>query len=86
MLSLCLTRTITAVTEAQSKYLESTKYAVMGKITAPKTDPAETVLVNATVEFDKVLLVDTDGQVQVGMPTIEGAKVLYEIKIGRAHV
>lgn len=33
----------------------------------------------ATVEFDKVLLVDTDGQVQVGMPTIEGAKVVCEV-------
>lgn len=33
----------------------------------------------ATVEFDKVLLVDTDGQVQVGTPTIEGAKVVCEV-------
>ncbi|MDO4703900.1 50S ribosomal protein L21 [Tannerella sp.] len=33
----------------------------------------------ATVEFDKVLLVDTDGKVQVGTPTIEGAKVVCEV-------
>lgn len=33
----------------------------------------------ATVEFDKVLLVDTDGSVQVGAPTVEGAKVICEV-------
>ena len=33
----------------------------------------------ATVEFDKVLLVDTDGKIQVGTPTIEGAKVVCEV-------
>jgi large subunit ribosomal protein L21 len=33
----------------------------------------------ATVEFDKVLLVDTDGKVEVGTPAIEGAKVVCEI-------
>ena len=33
----------------------------------------------ATVEFDKVLLVDKDGNVTVGAPTIEGAKVVAEI-------
>ncbi|MDR2119364.1 MAG: 50S ribosomal protein L21 [Tannerella sp.] len=33
----------------------------------------------ATVEFDKVLLVDTDGEVQVGTPVIEGAKVVCEV-------
>ena len=32
-----------------------------------------------TVEFDKVLLVDTDGAVKVGAPTIEGAKVVVEV-------
>ena len=32
-----------------------------------------------TVEFDKVLLVDNDGQVTVGAPTVEGAKVICEI-------
>jgi len=33
----------------------------------------------ATVEFDKVLLVDKDGAVEVGTPTIEGAKVVCEV-------
>lgn len=32
-----------------------------------------------TVEFDKVLLVDKDGTVTVGLPTIEGAKVVCEV-------
>ncbi len=34
----------------------------------------------ATLEFDKVLLADKDGQVTVGAPTIEGAKVVCEVK------
>jgi len=33
----------------------------------------------AMVEFDKVLLVDADGSVQVGAPTVEGAKVICEV-------
>ncbi|MDD6378785.1 MAG: 50S ribosomal protein L21 [Prevotella sp.] len=32
-----------------------------------------------TVEFDKVLLVDNDGTVTVGAPTVEGAKVTAEV-------
>ncbi|MCR4582370.1 MAG: 50S ribosomal protein L21 [Prevotella sp.] len=32
-----------------------------------------------TVEFDKVLLVDADGAVKVGTPTVEGAKVVCEV-------
>ena len=32
-----------------------------------------------TVEFDKVLLVDQDGAVKVGAPTVEGAKVVVEV-------
>lgn len=32
----------------------------------------------AAVEFDKVLLVDNDGAVKVGAPTVEGAKVVCE--------
>ena len=32
-----------------------------------------------TVEFDKVLLVDNDGVVTVGAPTVEGAKVVVEV-------
>ena len=33
----------------------------------------------ATVEFDKVLLVDKDGAVKVGAPYVKGAKVVCEI-------
>ena len=32
-----------------------------------------------TVEFDKVLLVDNDGAVKIGAPTVEGAKVVCEV-------
>ena len=32
-----------------------------------------------TVEFDKVLLVDKEGSVQVGVPTVSGAKVVCEV-------
>ena len=32
-----------------------------------------------TVEFDRVLLVDNEGAVTVGAPTIEGAKVVVEV-------
>ena len=39
----------------------------------------------ATVEFDKVLLIDNDGAITVGVPTVAGAKVVCE-EIGRAHV
>jgi len=31
------------------------------------------------VEFDRVLLVDADGDVKVGAPTVEGAKVVCEV-------
>ena len=33
-----------------------------------------------TVEFDKVLLVDKDGEVTVGTPVVEGAKVVCLVK------
>ena len=33
----------------------------------------------AKVEFDKVMLVDNNGTVAVGAPTIEGAKVVAEV-------
>mgnify|MGYP000777660962 CR=1 FL=1 len=36
----------------------------------------------AAVEFDKVLLVDNDGAVKVGAPTVEGAKVVCEVVSG----
>ena len=32
-----------------------------------------------TVEFDKVLLVDNEGAITVGTPTVEGAKVVREV-------
>lgn len=32
----------------------------------------------ATVEFEKVLLVDNEGDIKVGAPTVEGAKVVVE--------
>ena len=32
-----------------------------------------------SVEFDKVLLKDNDGQVEVGMPVLEGAKVRAKV-------
>ena len=31
------------------------------------------------VDFEKVLLVDADGDVKVGVPTVEGAKVVCEV-------
>ena len=33
----------------------------------------------ATVEFEKVLLVDKDGAITVGVPTVEGAKVVCQV-------
>ncbi len=33
----------------------------------------------STVEFDKVMLIDKDGNIQVGTPVIEGAKVVVEV-------
>ena len=41
--------------------------------------PLRDVQAGATVEFDKVLLVDADGNVRVGAPTVEGAKVVCEV-------
>jgi len=32
-----------------------------------------------TVEFEKVLLTDNDGSINVGVPTVEGAKVVCEV-------
>ena len=37
----------------------------------------------ATVEFDKVMLIDKEGNITVGTPVIEGAKVVAEVL---AHV
>lgn len=40
----------------------------------------QNVEAGASVEFDKILLADNDGQVTVGAPTIDGAKVVCEVK------
>ncbi len=42
---------------------------------APKMQGEE----GASVEFDRVLLVDNDGKVEVGAPTVKGAKVSGKI-------
>ena len=39
----------------------------------------KTIDVGAVVEFEKVLLVDNNGEVKVGAPTVEGAKVVCEV-------
>ncbi len=39
----------------------------------------EDVKEGQTVEFDRVLLVDAEGAVKVGAPTVEGAKVVCEV-------
>ncbi|PIB36329.1 50S ribosomal protein L21 [Reichenbachiella sp. 5M10] len=44
-------------------------------IYAPALDGEE----GASVEFDNVLLVDNDGKVNVGTPTVKGAKVTAKI-------
>lgn len=31
------------------------------------------------IEFEKVLLIDNEGKIQVGAPTVEGAKVVAEV-------
>ncbi len=36
-----------------------------------------------TIEFDRVLLVDANGAVKVGAPTVEGAKIVCEVKVRR---
>ncbi|GHT29367.1 50S ribosomal protein L21 [Bacteroidia bacterium] len=33
----------------------------------------------AIIEFDKVLLIDNDGTITVGAPTVDGAKVVVEV-------
>ncbi len=35
--------------------------------------------VGSAVEFENVLLIDNDGKVKVGSPTVKGAKVLAEV-------
>ena len=33
----------------------------------------------ASIEFDKVLFIDNNGDVKIGAPTVEGAKVVAEV-------
>lgn len=40
----------------------------------------ENVKEGDAIDFDKVLLIDADGDVKVGAPTVEGAKVVCEVK------
>ncbi len=35
--------------------------------------------VGSTLEFDKVLLIDNDGAIEVGAPVVSGAKVVCEV-------
>ncbi|MBL7865310.1 MAG: 50S ribosomal protein L21 [Cyclobacteriaceae bacterium] len=46
--------------------------------------------IGASVKFDRVLLIDADGKVQVGMPTVKGAsiscKVLEQVKDNKVIV
>ncbi|MEL6536554.1 MAG: 50S ribosomal protein L21 [Bacteroidota bacterium] len=44
-------------------------------IFAPKMEGEE----GASLDFDKVLLIDNDGNVEVGAPTVSGAKVSAKI-------
>ena len=39
----------------------------------------EAVKEGDTVEFDRVLLADADGDVKIGAPTVDGAKVVCEV-------
>ena len=41
---------------------------------------------DTTVEFDRVLLLDKDGEVTVGAPVVEGAKVVCNISSWRASI
>jgi len=41
----------------------------------------ENVKEGDTIEFDKVLLADNEGDVKVGAPTLEGAKVVCEVAL-----
>ena len=40
----------------------------------------ENVKEGDSVEFDRVLLADNDGNIKVGAPTVEGAKVVCEVE------
>ena len=46
---------------------------------AINADGYKTLEEGQTVEFDNVLLIDNNGDVKVGAPTVEGAKVVCEV-------
>lgn len=50
--------------------VEENKYIYTNKLNAEE---------GASVEFDKVLLLDTDAQVEVGVPVVAGAKVTGKV-------
>lgn len=41
----------------------------------------ESVKEGDTVEFDRVLLADADGDVKIGAPVVDGAKVVCEVAV-----
>ncbi|GAB1258455.1 50S ribosomal protein L21 [Aurantivibrio plasticivorans] len=67
-----------AVIEAGGKQHRVTEGEVL------KIEKIKNVEAGATVDFDKVLLVAKDGDVKIGAPVVEGAKVTAEVvSIGR---
>ena len=50
-----------------------------GRVKCVRTYAASRKKPYLQTEFDKVLLVDADGAVKVGAPTVEGAKVVCEV-------
>ena len=81
-------RTCTALRKKPLNYLNKAMYAIV-EIQGQqfKAEEGKKLFVHhikdveagKTVEFDKVLLVDADGAVKVGAPTVEGAKVVVEV-------
>lgn len=61
-----------AIVEIGGKQFKVTKDQF---VYAPKMQGEE----GASVEFDRVLLMDNDGKVEVGAPTVKGAKVSGKI-------
>ena len=67
-----------AIIEAGGKQHRVTEGEVL------KIEKIKNVEAGATVDFDKVLLVAKDGDVKIGAPVVDGAKVTAEVvSIGR---
>ena len=62
--------------EGKKLFVQHIQNAENGKLFVQHIQNAEN---GATVEFDKVLLVDNNGTVTVGAPVVEGAKVVCEV-------